>query len=303
MSFVTGTALLAVATAMACALPGVFVVLRRNSMIVEAIAHAVLPGIVLGYLLTDDLTSPWLLGGAALAGLFVVAGSEYLSRLGVLSGDAPQGLLFPALFSVGVILISAHIGNLHLDVDTVLVGDLNLAAIDDLSVGGVVLGPKYLFVMLLVLLLNVLFVTVNYKQLKLSTLDDEFARSLGMRTGVFNLMFMLTVSLTVTAAFHAAGALLVVGLVVVPAATAYLVARRLGTMILVTMLIAAAGATGGFWLAYVTNTATSAGMAVTYGVIFAVVFATCRVRERIALGRKPSPAADSEDSQRLVDAQ
>lgn len=305
MSFVFGTALLAVVTALACAVPGVFVVLRRNSMIVEAIAHAVLPGIVLGFMLTNDLQSPWLLFGAAVSGLLVVIGSEYLGRLGVLSGDAPQGLVFPALFSVGVILISSHIKNVHLCVDTVLVGDLNLASFEDLTIGGSNIGPRYLYIMTAVLLFNVVFLAANYRRLQLTTLDDEFARSLGMRTGVFNMVFMLTVALTITAAFHAAGALLVVGLIVVPAATAYLVSTRLSTMIWLTMVIAAVGATVGFWLAYVTNTATSAGLAVTYFLIFTMAFLGVRlhrswVQRRLAGGdNRQDPATPEHD---LADA-
>lgn len=278
MSFLLGTTLLAVVTALACAIPGVFVVLRRNSMIVDAISHAVLPGIVIGFLMTNDFQSPWLMFGAAISGLLVVVGSEYLTRLGLVTGDAPQGLVFPALFSVGVILVSAKAGNVHLCVDTVLVGDSNLAAMETLTLGGKDVGPSYLFVMLGVLLLNVVFIAVNYRQLKVSSLDDEFARALGIRTGLLNLAFMLTVSFTVTAAFHAAGALLVVGLIVVPAATAYLLSERLPVMIGLTVVIAAGGAVAGFWLAYATDTATSAGMAVVYAAIFAVAFGCVHAR-------------------------
>src|SRR5690606_37029870 len=92
MNFVLGTALLAVVTALACALPGTFIVLRKNSMLVDAISHAVLPGIVVGYFFTQDLESPLLTVGAALAGLVVAVGSEWLGRTGLLTGDAPQGL-------------------------------------------------------------------------------------------------------------------------------------------------------------------------------------------------------------------
>lgn len=299
MSFLLGTVLLAVVTAVACALPGVFVVLRRNSMIVEAISHAVLPGIVIGYLLTSDLQSPWLMFGAAMSGLLVVVGSESLSRLGVLTGDAPQGLIFPALFSIGVILITTLIGHVHLCVDTVLVGDLNLAAMDEMSFGGTTI-PVYLAVMVGVLLFNIAFIAVTYRQLQVSSMDEEFARALGIRTGALNIAFMLTVSFTVTAAFNAAGALLVVGLVVVPAATAHLLVERLPVMIALTVCIAGVGALVGFWLAFVTNTATSAGMAVTYFAIFVVVLSGVLVRRWLLNRAEVSASASVKEAPRAM---
>ncbi|WP_084039471.1 metal ABC transporter permease [Demequina sp. NBRC 110053] len=280
MSFVVGTALLAVVTALACALPGTFIVLRRSSMLVDAISHAVLPGIVLGYVVTRDLDSPLLIVGAALAGLLVVLGSEWLTRTGLIAGDAPQGLIFPALFSVGVILVSASFANVHLDTHAVLVGDLNLAAWDQLTVGTVSIGPTYLYVMLGMLALNVGVIAVLYSRLKATTFDPQFAASQGIRTGLVNTAFMFLVSLTVTAAFNAAGAILVLALVTVPPATAYLVSRTLPAMLVLTVTIAAVGALAGFWLAYVLDAATSAGMAVLFGVLFCVVLGATRLTQR-----------------------
>lgn len=280
MSFVVGATLLAVVTALACALPGAFVVLRRNSMLVDAISHAVLPGIVVGYLFTHDLDSPWLIVGAALAGLIVVLGSEWLTRTGLLIGDAPQGLIFPALFSAGVILITLNFANVHLDTHAVLVGDLNLAAFHPLIVGGVSIGPSHLYVMVGVLALNVAFLTAFYPKLKVTTFDPQFAAAVGMRTGLLNTAFMFLVSVTVTAAFHAAGAILVVALMIVPPATAYLLSRRLPVMIALTAAIAAAGALAGFWIAYTLDAATSAGMAVFYGLLFIVAVTATRLARR-----------------------
>jgi len=280
MSFVLGTALLAVVTALACALPGVFVVLRKNSMLVDAIGHAVLPGIVVGYFFTRDLDSPLLILGAALAGLVVVLGSEWLSRTGLLTGDAPQGLVFPALFSLGVIMVTLNFANVHLDTHAVLVGDLNLAAWQQLVVGGVPIGPEYLYVMLGVLLVNAGFLALFYPRLKVTTFDPQFAAGLGIRTGAANTAFMFLVSVTVTAAFNAAGAILVLSLVVVPPATAYLISRTLPAMIGLTALIAVAGAVAGFWAAYGLNAATSAGMAVFYGLLFLAVLLTTRLHRR-----------------------
>lgn len=279
MSFVLGTTLLAVVTALACSLPGVFVVLRKNSMLVDAISHAVLPGIVVGYFFTHSLDSPLLIVGAALAGLVVVLGSEWLGRTGLLTGDAPQGLIFPALFSAGVILVTLNFANVHLDTHAVLVGDLNLAAWDQLMIGGVSWGPVYLYVMLAVLLVNLAFLGIFYPKLKVTTFDAQFATSLGIRSGLLNTAFMFLVSVTVTAAFNAAGAILVIALVVVPPATAYLLSNRLPVMIALTAAIAVVGALAGFWMAYLLDAATSAGMSVFYGAMFVAVLAAVRVRQ------------------------
>lgn len=301
MSFLLGTTLVAVVMAVACALPGVFVVLRRNSMLVDGIGHAVLPGIVVGYALTQDLDSPWMILGAALAGLVVVLGNEYLTSTGLLTGDSPQGLVFPALFSVGVILVTANFGNIHLDTHTVLVGDLNLASFEQLTVaapggsGELVLGPVYLYLMLAVLLINAAFLTVFHRQLKITTFDPRFARTLGIRSGALNTAFMFLVSLTVTAAFNGAGAILVIALIVAPPATAYLLTDRLPVMIGLAAGIAAGGAVGGFWVAYVLDAATSAGMSVFYGLLFLLTALVRRAvggrRRRSALDRSRSAEA------------
>lgn len=278
MSFTLGLLLLAVVTAVTCSLPGNFLVLRKNSMLVDAISHAVLPGIVLGYFFTQNLNSVWLIIGAALSGLVVVLGSEWLSRTGLLTGDASQGLIFPALFSVGVILISANFSNIHLDVDSVLVGDLNLAAWKQLTIGDLSLGPSYLYVMVAMLAVNIVLIGLLYRRLKVTTFDEPFAKSLGIRTGLLNTVFMLLVSVTIVVAYHVAGSILVISLMVVPAATAHLVTKSLPKMMFTTALIAATGAVAGFWVSYGLNAPTTATMAVFYGLIFLAVMFITRAR-------------------------
>lgn len=285
MSFLLGVVLLAMVTAVACALPGVFVVLRRDAMLVDAISHAVLPGIVVGYLLTRDLDSPLVILGAALSGLVVVLGSELLERTGLLTGDAPNGLIFPALFSVGILLITSAASKVHLDTHAVLVGDLNLAAFDHLTLAGLSIGPRYLYVMVAVLLLNLVALLLARRVLTLTTFDRDYARSLGVRTGRVNAAFMFLVSLTITAAFNAAGAILVVALVVAPPATAALLCTRVTPMIWTTAGVAAGGALLGFSAAYLMDAATSAGMAVVYGLIFLAALAGSRWHRRHLRGR------------------
>lgn len=292
MSFVIGAMLLAVVTALACALPGVFVILRGSSMLVDAMSHAVLPGIVVGYFFTHNLDSPLLIVGSALSGLVVVLGSEWLSRTGLLTGDAPQGLIFPALFSAGVILVTLNFANVHLDTHAVLVGDLNLAAFQHLTVGGVSIGPTYLYVMLGVLVINAAFLALFYPKLKVTTFDAQFARSIGIRSGLLNTAFMFLVAITVTAAFYAAGAILVIALMIVPPATAYLLSTRLPAMIVLTLLVAGGGAVAGFWAAYALDAPTSAGMAVFSGLVFVCVWLLAR-RAQAKRGRQSAPMAES----------
>lgn len=281
MNFILGTCALAVTTALATALPGVFVVLRKSSMMVDGMSHAVLPGVVIGYALTHSLTSPLLIVGAAGAGLLVVLGSEALSRTRLLAGDASQGLVFPALFSAGVLLISVDFGNVHLDEHAVLVGDVNLAAWTPLTIGDIDVGPQYLYVMLAVLALNIGVIAALFPRLTVTTYDPAFAQSIGVRTGAINVVFMFLTSLTVTAAFHAAGAVLVLALVVIPAATARLWSRDLRDMLIGSVLVATLGTLAGFWLAYVLGAATSAGMAVVYGLIFFCVLVARTVLSRV----------------------
>ena len=277
MSFLLGVALLAVVTALACAIPGVYLVLRRDAMMTEAVSHAVLPGIVLGLLIAGDLDSPLLILGAALTGMLVVLGTEYLRTTGILEGDAPLGLIFPALFSIGIILISRRFANVHLDEHVVLVGDLNLAAFIHLEVAGLSLGPRYLYVMLGILLVNVAFIWRFYKELELTTFDPTLAELQGFAVRPLHYGFMFLVSVTITAAFYAAGSILSVAFMIVPAATAYLVCQRLSQMLGLTVVIAMVGALAGFGAAYALDAATSGMMAFSFGVLFVLVFAGERI--------------------------
>ena len=139
--------LIAVVTAVAAALPGTFLVLRRMAMVSDAISHSILPGIVVVFFLVHDLSSPLLLVAAAITGVVAVALIETLQRSGLIAEDAAIGLVFPALFSLGVILISRFASGVHLDTDAVLLGKLEFAPFARLLVSGHDLGPSALWSM------------------------------------------------------------------------------------------------------------------------------------------------------------
>ena len=264
--------IVALLVASACAVPGTFLVLRGMAMMSDAISHAILPGIVVGFFLTQDLSSPLLIGAAAATGLLTVALVEAASRTRLLKEDAAIGIVFPALFSIGVILIARFAGDVHLDVDAVLLGELAFAPFDRLTLLGRDVGPRAAYVMGVVLLLNVAFVGLFYKELKLSTFDAGLAAALGFAPAVLHYVLMGFVSVTAVAAFDAVGSILVVALMIGPAAAAHLLTDRLPVMLWLSVAIAGISAIGGYWLAHGLDASIAGSMATAVGASFLLAF-------------------------------
>jgi manganese/zinc/iron transport system permease protein len=268
--------------AAACALPGVFLVLRRMSLVSDAIGHVLLLGIVLAYFIVRNADSPWLLLGAALTGLLTVALVEALQRTKLVKADAAIGLVFPALFSLGVVLVSvSHLRSAHLDIDRVLLGQPDLATVPRFPIFGMVVPPVW--VMGAVLLLNGTLVLVLYKELKLSTFDPALAASLGFRPGLIHYGLMAVVSVTAVVAFDAVGPVLVVGFFVVPAAAAFLLTDRLGVMLVIACGIGVLGAALGVFAADHLEANTAGSVAAALGLLFALVFLFAPHRGQLAM--------------------
>jgi len=241
--------LVAVVVAASCAIPGTFLVLRRMAMMSDAISHTVLLGIVLAFFVVADLNSPILILGAALVGLLTVVLVEVVSRTGLVREDTAIGLVFPALFSIAVILISSLAGNVHLDSDAVLLGEIAFAPFNRFAPFGVDLGPIALWVMGAILLVNLAGTFLFFKELKLATFDPALAAALGFSPALVHYGLMAVVSVTAVGAFDAVGSFLVVALMIGPPAAAYLLTDRLPRMLVYSSLIGAAGAYSGYELA------------------------------------------------------
>ncbi|MFL7838536.1 MAG: metal ABC transporter permease [Candidatus Promineifilaceae bacterium] len=287
-SFEIQIQLIALVTAVACALPGVFLVLRRMAMMSDAISHTVLLGIVIAFFIVEDISSPLLIFGAALTGVLTVTLVELLHRTKLVKEDAAIGLVFPALFSLAVILISHYAGNVHLDVDAVLLGELAFAPFDRLVIGGQDIGPTALYVMGGILLLNVIFITLFYKELKLATFDAGLAAALGFAPAFIHYGLMTVVSITAVGAFDAVGSILVVALMIAPPVTAYLLTDSLPRMIGLSALIGATGAIAGFWLAMAIDASIAGSMAGVLGTLFALAFLFAPQRGLVALAHRRS---------------
>lgn len=263
---------IAALVAVACAIPGAFLVLRKMAMISDAISHAILPGIVLGFFITQDLNSPLLILLAALTGVITVILVEYIQKTGLVKEDTAIGLVFPALFSIGVILIAKNANDVHLDIDAVLLGELAFAPFDRLLIGETDMGPKSLWVIGTILLITLTLLFLFFKELKLSTFDKGLATTLGFSPILLHYGLMTVSSVTVVGAFDAVGAVLVVALIIAPAATAYLLTDNLKKMLIISCGFGVFAAIGGYWMAHFLNASIAGSMTTVLGIIFLLVY-------------------------------
>jgi manganese/zinc/iron transport system permease protein len=244
----------------AASLLGAFLVLRRESMLSDAISHSVLIGIVLAYLLTGALDSPLHIVGAALAGLLTVWLTDLLVRSRRVKSDAAIGLVFPALFALAVLLINLYARDVHLDTDAVLLGEIGFAWLDLVTVGPFEVA-RSLVTMLVITLVNLAFVAFLYKELKLTTFDPMLATALGYRPALVGYGLLALVSVTAVGAFDAVGAILFVAFVIVPPTAAYLVTDRLWRMLAFGCVVAIGSSVGGYALALAYDVSIGGAMA------------------------------------------
>jgi manganese/zinc/iron transport system permease protein len=264
--------LIASLVAIACAIPGTFLVLRKMAMISDAISHSILPGIVIGFFITQDLNSPLLIILAAITGVITVILVEFIQKTGLVKEDTAIGLVFPALFSIGVIMIAKNANDVHLDVDAVLLGELAFAPFDRLMISGVDIGPKSLWIIGVILLITVTLLLTFFKELKVSTFDKGLAASLGFSPAIIHYGLMSVSSVTAVGAFDAVGAILVVALMIAPAATAYLLTTDLKKMLWLAIGFGVLSAISGYWFAHRLDASIAGSITTMLGLLFLLVY-------------------------------
>tara|TARA_R110002096_G_scaffold49384_5_gene130451 strand:+ start:8585 stop:9745 length:1161 start_codon:yes stop_codon:yes gene_type:complete len=264
--------LIASLVAMACAIPGTFLVLRKMAMISDAISHSILPGIVIGFFITQDLNSPLLILLAAMTGIITVVLVEYIQKTGLVKEDTAIGLVFPILFSIGVILIAKNANDVHLDIDAVLLGELAFAPFDRLVISGTDVGPKSLWIIGSILLITIGLLFSFFKELKVSTFDAGLAASLGFSPAVIHYGLMSVASVTTVGAFDAVGAILVVALMIAPAAAAYLLTTNLKRMLVYSVCFGVFSAISGYWLAHGLDASIAGSITTMLGLLFLAVY-------------------------------
>jgi manganese/zinc/iron transport system permease protein len=284
---------------LAAAPPGLFLVLRGTAMLTDALSHSIVLGIVLVWLLTGAVSGPVQLLGAALTGVATVALTGALQRTRLVAADAAIGLVFPAMFAAGVLLINLFARDVHVDADTVLLGEIALVWLETVPVAGVEV-PVSVLTLACVLGVNLGFVALFWKELVLGSFDPALAAALGLRPGLLHQGLLVLTAVTAVAAFEAVGAILFIAFVVVPAAAALFLTERPARALGLAMALAVLAAGLGQGLAFRLDVSIGGMMAVAAGGLFALVLVLAPRRGVVArVLRRRAEAADR-DARALV---
>lgn len=257
-----------------CALLGCFLVLRRMSMMGDAISHAVLPGLAAAFMITGSRSSLTMFIGAAVVGVLTAVFTQWIHALGKVDRGASMGVVFTTLFAIGLIMIDHVAHDTDLDASCVLYGMIDLAPLDQVQFLGVML-PRAVVVLGGVLLVNVLVIAALYKEFKITSFDPALATTQGINATFMHYLLMVLVAITTVASFEVIGSILVIAMLIVPAATAFLMTQRLSSMLIVSIIIGTISAALGHVSAITlppllgfSDTTTAGMMAAVAGLIF-----------------------------------
>jgi manganese/zinc/iron transport system permease protein len=270
--------LLILLTAMLVAIPasvlGVYLMARKMVMVGDAISHAVLPGIVVAFLLTDSRDSLPMLIGAAIMGVLTTVFIDFLSSRLRIQQDAAIGTAFTFLFAVGVLLIAFYAGNnTDLDLDCVLYGELELSFLDQVISGKYLLGTTSILRLAPLTVIVLVFVAAAFRPLAIWAFNPEYGMLRGMRISGWQLAIMTLVSLHAVLSFESVGAIMVVGMLVLPAATARLISDKLKTIISISVAVGITGCLLGFIAGFYFNVSIAPAIVSTTGIFFTMIWA------------------------------
>ena len=252
-----------------CALVGTLLVVRRMSLMGDAISHAVLPGIVLAVMAGGRPGGPLVIAGAVAAALITVWLTQVFRSQGGLAEDAGAGVAFTTLFALGVVLVTAAASRIDLDPACVLYGVLELVPFDTVSLAGFEV-PRAFVSASLVFTMLLLAAFLCWPRLVFASFDASAARAAGLPVSTVTTGLLAATALVTVAGFEAVGAILVVALLVVPAATAELLTRRLHRVAALAIVLAVVAAVVGYLLAWRWNTSAAGMIAVVLGLQYAV---------------------------------
>jgi manganese/zinc/iron transport system permease protein len=268
------------------ALVGSFLVVRKKAMMGDAISHAVLPGIVLAYLISGSVDSLPVLLGAAATGVLVTLMIEFLQERLQLQSDASIGISYTFFFAVGVLMVVAFAqgGDVDLDQECVLYGEVSLVPLDTVHFLGMVL-PKQVLILSATFTVVLLCIAVTYNRLMLTSFDEAYASSLGISVVFWRYFLMSLVSVVTVISFESVGVILVIAFLVGPVAMAYLLTGRFLPMLLLSMVFGVAASVIGYFVADAMDGSVAGAVATVIGVLFLLVFLFQWIRKR-QIGRR-----------------
>jgi ABC-type Mn2+/Zn2+ transport system permease subunit/Mn-dependent DtxR family transcriptional regulator len=262
------TVLVAAVSSCSCGLLGCFLVLRRMSLLGDAISHAVLPGIVLAFLVSGKITGLPIVLGAMVLGVLTSFLTQTLHDQANVPEDSGMGVVFTSLFALGVLLITRYAAQVDLDPGCVLYGLLEFVTLEKAHLFGVAM-PRVLLTLGPALVLTIAFIVAFWKELKLTSFDAALATAMGFRAAWVHYLLMAMVAAVTVASFEAVGSILVVAMIIVPAATAHLLTDRLSAMLGWSVVVSLISSLYGYAFAERYNTSVAGTMAVVAGVQFA----------------------------------
>lgn len=278
--------------AIPCGLLGCYLILRNMAMVGDAISHAVLPGIVIAFFVSGTREPISMLLGAGILGIITTFLIEFFHSKARLQTDAAIGITFTWLFALGVILISVFAGQVDLDQDCVLYGEIAYVPIDLwITDSGKILGPRVVYIMGVVFLAVLSFILIGYKELFLTTFDPAFAAATGVSVTLWHYLLMGAVSFTTVGAFESVGAILVVAFLIVPPATAYLLTDAFKKMMIITALQGLVISFSGYQLAVWLDGSIAGAMTVIAGILFGIVFIYKELASNSPMGKYQLPKA------------
>ncbi len=271
----------------ACGLVGNYLVLRRISLVGDAISHSVLPGIAIAFILTGSRSGFPMFLGALVAGVATTVIIETLHVRSRLKQDAAIGVTFSTLFAIGVILVSVHGGHTDLDLDCVLFGKMDII----MDMPAVFAGlPAVVLTMAAVALAVGLLILLFYKELLVSSFDPNLAASIGIDPRIAHYLLMAVLSIVVVAAFTSVGAILVIAMLILPAATAYLLTDRLWVMMVLSVAHSLLSALGGVHLTVALEVPTAPAAVVVGATLFLLAWVASPRHGLLRLWlRRPAP--------------
>ena len=263
------------AIAWSCSLLGAFLVLSKVVMVGDAISHSVLPGIAIAYVFSQSFDSYFILLGAAVFGVFTTVIIDFFHKKLKLQEDASIGITFTWLFALGVIIISLFTEkNTDLDQDCVLFGDLGISFLDKIIVGGLFYGTRSMWMIFPIFILILGFIIKGWKGLQLISFDVEYAKSKGVNVSFWHYSFMLLVSVTTVMSFESVGAILVVGLLSIPPATAFLISEKLNKLLVLSCVFSTLACVLGILGSINFDVTMSSSIVVVSGILFVIVWLT-----------------------------